>query len=140
MIELISTSEIKVSTGEELLPVTDKKTQIMLSELVQRKHLSSRAVRNLVRKFATKNPHNDILHLTGVNNYEKIHRTFDKIIVSLKLLIKKLVTIIETVEDKWIFYDILMQHKHMLHQQIDLLIKEKRKYKRYSRPLALLSA
>ena len=56
-------------------------------------------------------------------------------IISLKLLIKKLVTIIESVEDKWIFYDILMQHKHMLHQQIDLLIKEKRKYKKYSRIL-----
>ena len=136
IVELISTFEISVSTGEELLPVADEKTQIMLKELVQRKHLSSRTVRNLVRKFATKNPHNDtILHFTSIIDYEKIHRIFDKIIISLKLLIKKLVTIIESVEDKWIFYDILMQHKHMLHQQIDLLIKEKRKYKKYARTL-----
>jgi hypothetical protein len=26
-----------------------------------------------------------------------------------------------------------MQHKHILHEQIDLLIKERRKYKKYSR-------
>lgn len=140
MIELISTSEISVSTGEELLSVTDKKTQLMLKEVLQREHLSSRAVRNLVRKFATKKPPDDILHLDSVNDYEKMRRTFDKIIVAIKLLIKKLVTIIETVEDKWIFYEILMQHKHMLHQQIDLLVKEKRKYKKHSRSLAFLSA
>lgn len=136
IVELISTSEISVSTVEELLPVTDKKTQIMLTELVQRKHLSSRTVRNLVRRFTPKNPDEDTkLDFTSVFDYEKIQRTFDKIIISLKLLIKKLVSIIETVDDKWIFYDILMQHKHMLHHQIDLLIKEKRKYKKYSRTL-----
>jgi ParB family chromosome partitioning protein len=56
-------------------------------------------------------------------------------IISLRLLIKRLATIIEAVDDKWIFYDILMQHKHILHEQIDLLIKEKRKYKKYYRIL-----
>jgi ParB family transcriptional regulator, chromosome partitioning protein len=33
----------------------------------------------------------------------------------------------EYIEDNWIVYEILMQHKNMLHTQIDLLIKEKRK-------------
>jgi hypothetical protein len=48
------------------------------------------------------------------------------------MLIKKLATIIEKTEDNWIFYDLMMQHKHRLDQQIDLLIKEKRKFRRYS--------
>jgi len=30
-------------------------------------------------------------------------------------------------EDNWIIYEILMQHKMMLHSQIDVLIKEKKK-------------
>ena len=60
---------------------------------------------------------------------ERIHRIFDKVIILLKIFIKKLTIIIENAEEKWIFSDILMQHKHMLDQQIDLLLKEKRKYR-----------
>jgi ParB family transcriptional regulator, chromosome partitioning protein len=36
-------------------------------------------------------------------------------------------TIMECIEDNWIVYETLMQHKNMLHTQIDPLIKEKRK-------------
>jgi ParB family transcriptional regulator, chromosome partitioning protein len=64
--------------------------------------------------------------------------TFDRIIISLRILLKKLATIIENVEDEWIFYDIIMEHKHILDQHIDFLIKEKRKYKKhYLRLLAI---
>jgi hypothetical protein len=40
----------------------------------------------------------------------------------------RLGTLIESTEDEWIIHEILMQHNNMLHTQIDLLIKEKRKY------------
>jgi ParB family transcriptional regulator, chromosome partitioning protein len=133
MIELISTCEISVSIGEELLTTADKNSQSKLTELIQEKQLSSRMVRKLVKEFRAKNLDKDSLdHFTRVYDHEKIRRTFDKIIISLRLLIKKLTTIIENIQDKWIFYDILMQHKHMLDQQIDLLIKQKRKYKKLS--------
>jgi ParB family chromosome partitioning protein len=39
----------------------------------------------------------------------------------------KIASVIENVEDNWIVYEILMQHKNMLNSQIDLLIKEKNK-------------
>jgi ParB family transcriptional regulator, chromosome partitioning protein len=136
VLDLISKSEINVSTGEELLPIVDKDAQSKLTQFIRQRQLSSSAVRKLVKKLGAKNLEEDhFYHITDKSDSEKIHRIFDKIIISLRLLIKKLVTIIETVEDKWIFYDILMQHKHMLHQQIDLLIREKRKYKKYSRTL-----
>jgi ParB family chromosome partitioning protein len=37
--------------------------------------------------------------------------------------------VIENIEENWIFYEVLMQHKRMLHGQIDLLISEKMKFK-----------
>jgi ParB family chromosome partitioning protein len=75
----------------------------------------------------------DLLHrYTEIGEYEKIQRIFDKLIISIRIIIKKLVAVIETVEDKWILYDTLMQHKHLLHEQIDLLIKERRKYTKNS--------
>jgi len=137
MIDLISKSEIRVSIGEELLPIGDKDIQSKLTEIIQERKLSSRMVRKLVKKVGNKNVSVDVLyHFTDSTDYDKMCRIFDKMINSIRLLIKKLATIIETVEDKWIFYDTFMQHKHILHEQIDLLIKERRKYKKYSRILA----
>jgi ParB family chromosome partitioning protein len=58
---------------------------------------------------------------------KKVQRSFDKSIVALKIATSRLATIIESMEDNWVVYEILMQHKNMLHSQIDLLIKEKKK-------------
>ena len=134
--DLISKSEISASIGEEILPIGDKHTQSKLTEILQKEQLSSRTVRKLVKELGNKNSDDHSLyHFTDRSEQDMICKTFDNIIISIKLLIKKLVAIIETVEDKWIFYDILMQHKHRLHEQIDLLIKERRKYKKYTRTL-----
>lgn len=133
IIDLISKSEISVSTGEELLPLEDKNRQLELTQIIQGRKLSSRMVRKLVKDFGK--ILNEDLTRADRSEYEYICRIFDKIIISIKLLIKKLATIIETVEDNWIIYDVLMQHKHILHDQIDLLIREKRKYKKNSRRL-----
>jgi ParB family chromosome partitioning protein len=130
MIDLISNSEISASVGEELLPIRDVHTQSKLTEIIQERELSSRMVRKLVNNLENKNLDED-LYFNQSSEYDRIKKIFDKIIISIKLLIKKLATIIETAEDNWIFYDILMQHKHILHEQIDLLLKERRKYKKY---------
>ena len=39
----------------------------------------------------------------------------------------KLSDIIEEVQENWILYEILMHHRNMIHNQIDVLIKEKKK-------------
>jgi len=131
--ELISKSEINVSIVEELLPIVDKHTQSELTELIRDQHLSSRMVRKIVKRIGNKKIDKDAFYqVASRSDDETIYRSFDKAIIVLRISIKKLATIIENVDDKWMFYDILMQHKHMLHQQIDLLIREKRKYKKHS--------
>jgi len=136
--ELISKSEINVSIVEELLPIVDKHTQSELTELIRDQHLSSRMVRKIVKRIGNKKIDKDAFYqVASRSDDETIYRSFDKAIIVLRISIKKLATIIENVDDKWMFYDILMQHKHMLHQQIDLLIREKKKYKKHS--LLLLS-
>jgi ParB family transcriptional regulator, chromosome partitioning protein len=133
ILELISKSEINISIVEELLPIADKLSQSKLTELVQDRHLSVRMVRKIVKGIGAEKIDKDhFYHLTSRSDNEMIPRSFDKAIIALRISIRKLATIIENVDDKWMFYDILMQHKHMLHQQIDLLIKEKRKYKKHS--------
>jgi ParB family transcriptional regulator, chromosome partitioning protein len=132
--DLISKSELGVSVGEELLGISDKHVQLKLTESMKERKLSSRMVRNLVKELRNKNQDDHLLcHFQDSDEYDRLQRIFNKIIIYLRILIKKIATIIESVEDNWILYDILMQHKHILHEQIDLLIKERRKYKKYSR-------
>jgi len=51
------------------------------------------------------------------DDHQITQRLLVKAIVALRISLKKLATIIESAEDKWILYEILMQVKHILHQQ-----------------------
>jgi ParB family chromosome partitioning protein len=131
-IDLISKSEMHVTVAEEMLNISDKRDQSKLTELVQDGHLSSRMVRKIVKGIRTKPNKDYFCNSASKNDNEIIHRSFDKAIIALRISIKKLAIIIENLDDKRMLHDILMQHKHMLDQQIDLLIREKRKYRKNS--------
>jgi ParB family chromosome partitioning protein len=132
IIDLISKSAMPVTVAEELLNVPDKHGQSKLTDLIQDGRLSSRTVRKMVKGMRTKPDKDYFCNTASKNDIEIIYRSFDKAIIALRISIRKLATIIESLDDKRIFYDILMEHKNVLHQQIDLLIKEKRKYKKNS--------
>lgn len=129
--ELISNSEVKATIGEELFPINDKHIQSKLTRLIQEKHLSSRMVRKIIKEVRINVKDKDVFYYNeSKSDSEIIHKSFDKAIIALRISVRKLATIIENLDGKWMFYDILMEHKQVLHQQIDLLIKEKRKYKK----------
>ena len=47
------------------------------------------------------------------------------VLTSIRTAMNKLSSIIEEMEENWVIYEILLQHRNMLHHQIDNLIKEK---------------
>ncbi len=51
----------------------------------------------------------------------------DKLIIILRIALNNTGQLINENEDNWIVREVLMEHKNMLHGQIDLLIKEKYK-------------
>src|SRR5207247_1452568 len=109
-----------VSTIEELLPITGKFAQSKLPEMIQSRHLSSRMVSKIVREMVNKNIDKDCFNnFANTDDNEIIQRLLVKAIIALRISMKKLETIIESAEDKWILYEILMQVKHNFHQQID---------------------
>jgi|SRR4029079_3851472 len=133
ILDLISQSSINITAIEELFPVEDNHTKSVLTELIRDENLSSRAVRHLVKAIDTKDMNMDTIYdqFNSTNEYTRLWKSFDKAIIALKIAIKKLATIIEKIEDNWLFYDMMMQHKHLLHNQVDLLIKQKVKYKKH---------
>jgi ParB family transcriptional regulator, chromosome partitioning protein len=140
IVDLVSSEEINVSTVEELLPITGKLPQYKLTEMIYSRPLSSRMVRKIVREVVNKNIDKDWSNgFPNRDDHEIIQRLLVKAIIALRISIRKLAMIIENAEDKWILYEILMQVKHILHQQIDVLIREKRKYRKRSYLLATIS-
>jgi ParB family chromosome partitioning protein len=128
----ISNSSISTAVAEELLSLDDKDKQSQLTQLVSKNRLSSRKVRALVKdlKGNSAYDYNNETYLSAVKMVDidnKAHRSFDKSIIALKVALNKIGGIISEIEGNWIAHEILMQHKNMLHGQIDLLLKEKRK-------------
>src|SRR5215469_8382579 len=74
------------------------------------------------------NVHSDFVYRNDCIDHIKIaERSFDKSITAIRIAMNSLSEIINGVEHDWVIHEILMQHKNMLHNQIDLILKEKRK-------------
>ena len=128
VVESLSVGSLSVSIGDELLPLKEKEQQSMLAELIKKRKLSSRQVREL--KIEMKNSDNpiDVLDFqTKIIDIDtKTQKAFDKAIIAIRVAMNKLASVIEDV-DNWTVYEMLLQHKNMLHNQIDILFKEKKK-------------
>ena len=131
ILDLISQSGVSITTIEELFPIPDDNTRTMLTKLIHEKHLLSRTVRKLVKGITSKKVDIDsFAQFTKIDDYDRLCKSFDKAIIALRISVDRLTTVIEKVEDNWILYNVMVQHKHMLNNQVDLLIKQKIKYKK----------
>jgi len=132
VLEKVTTSSLAVSVAEELIPVHNENKQSELADLISKKRMSTKQVRKLINYSEESVYDSNELpkSITSEDISEldrRAQRCLDKSIVAFRIAMNKLADIMESVEDNWIMYEILMQHKGVLHAQIDLLIKEKKK-------------
>jgi ParB family chromosome partitioning protein len=129
VVESLSTGSLSVSIGDELLPLKEKEQQSKLAELIKKRKLSSRQVRELKNEMKlSDNPYDVLDFQTKIIDIDaKTQKSFDKAIIAIRVAMNKLASVINDVEDNWTVYEILLQHKNMLHNQIDILYKEKKK-------------
>ena len=129
----IKQGEIKPSIAEELLYVKYPEEQSRLAQLVSERHISMRKLRALVVSEGyidhTRGLQDELDAIKSSNNdliLRKVEKAYDKSIIALKLALANLATSMEEVEDDWLAYEMLLQNKHILHSQIDLLLKWKK--------------
>jgi ParB family transcriptional regulator, chromosome partitioning protein len=124
-------SKINRSTAEELLSIRNNHVQSKLAQIIRQRRLSSRQARELVKEQEKGSVYDFDEKRAFQKKFVDVDRmtqkSFDKSILAIRYAMNTLSTIMEYIEDNWIVYETLMQHKNMLHTQIDLLIKEKRK-------------
>ena len=126
----LSDLTLNTSVAEELLFIDDKKGQSKLAQLVRQRRLSSKNVREIVKEIQKDGSpfldHEDIAYYGAhIDKAEKARKSIDKSIATLRIAMSRISAITEGNEGNWIVYEILMQHKNMLHEQIGILIKEK---------------
>jgi ParB family chromosome partitioning protein len=133
IVNSLSVCSVSPSAAEELLSMKDKKKQSELANLALNNKISSRGIREMIKGikrdeiYDYDDSQNRLNRGKMKNIDEATQRSFDKSIIAMRSAMTKISAIIEEIDDDWIAYEALMQHKNMLHNQIDLLIREKMK-------------
>jgi len=129
VLHLICESEISISAGEELLSLDEKGKQSKLASLVVDRSLSSKKLRSIIKKQESEWYHDEYQFYSEIEDKQKrILQLFDKSIITLREAVNKLVINIEKIQDEWILFEILMYHKNSINSQIDLLIRQKKRF------------
>jgi ParB family transcriptional regulator, chromosome partitioning protein len=129
VLESITSSRLNTSIAEELCSIKDKAKQSKLANLIGCRQLSFRNARKLLTDLDETDTDCDPAYENHdhANHIRIAERSFDKTIASLRIAMNSLAEIINSIEYDWILHEVLLQHKNMLHTQIDILLKEKRK-------------
>jgi len=137
VIQSVANARVPPSIAEELHVIKNQTKQSELADLIARRHLSFRRVRELV-DLTGENDDGDYddeiapYYQEREDKIRRIQRAFDKSITALKIALGRMGMIIDDIEedDDWAIKQILLQNKNMVSDQISILLKEKRKYDR----------
>jgi ParB family chromosome partitioning protein len=128
----ISKSKISPSVAEELVYVKNHAIRHEMAIEIVNKDLTVKEVRKLANALSiadgTETLECDSLMDLKENRDLKINRCFDKILTTLKITQNRIGTIIEEVDDSWIIYETLMHHKNLINNQIDIMIREQKRF------------
>jgi ParB family chromosome partitioning protein len=136
IIDALSQRRIEPSIAEEIVSIKNIDVKSKLVTLALEDKITCQQIRKLKDTLDTYDVI-DNLYLNKQDDFhldqnikeldEKNQKLFNKMIILLKNTLRTMSPIIEDAEDDWIVYNIFMQHKNMIDNQIDILIKEKRK-------------
>jgi ParB family chromosome partitioning protein len=133
VIQSVEDSRVPPSIADELHSIKDQAKQSELAYLIAQRRLSLRRVRQLIDQANQDDCvplHNASYYKDCEDRRKRIERTFDKSITALKIALNRMSMVIDDIEDdNWAIYQTLLHHKNMINNEINILLKEKRKYK-----------
>jgi|ERR1051325_6199341 ParB family transcriptional regulator, chromosome partitioning protein len=122
---------ITISVAEELCSIKDQETRSELSKLISKRHLSLRKTRRLVKDIDEGYAVFNSSSINGYSNNQHMQRSFDKSIIALRIAMNRIGEILDDERNNWMIYEILLHQRNIIHQQIDSLLKAKRKCKHH---------
>lgn len=130
ILDSIKDCTINISIAEELCNVKDEMKRSELSEIISKRHLSLRKTRSLMKDidegYAIFNS-SSVYEKYNLNQHSQ--RSMEKAVIAMRIALNRIGDIIDDERNNWIVYEILLYHRNVIHQQIDSLLKVKKKYK-----------
>lgn len=128
IIDLVTTQQLDSSAAQELFPIKDKSKQSEIATLVVNKQLGSKDVRRIVQDLHQLNTTNVGRDQQGSpRDTRRIERPLNKSILILRIAMGRVGQLIEESEDNWIVHECMMEEKNVLHNQIDAMLKRKKR-------------
>ena len=125
----INENLIGPSIAKELFSIKKEEEKSKLAKLIIEKNMTINSVRIMVKELMRPDidgSDESEMVMNKVDNNIRA-RSFERTIISLKIAMNRIASIIDDAEDDWILYEMLMEHKRLLHEQIDILIKQRKK-------------
>jgi ParB family transcriptional regulator, chromosome partitioning protein len=130
VVDFINKQQLDPSTAQELFPIKDSSKQSELATIIVEKQLSSKDVRHIVQDIKNQSDFGNSNMKHKDNKYRetiRIERSLNKSILILRIAISRIGEIINEYEDNWFVYECLMEEKNAIHNQIDILLKKKKR-------------
>ena len=115
------------SVAQELIYLHSEQDKSNLAKLIINRHLTIKNVRKLVKEMNNENCIEKPFFKHVSRDTVRTQKSFDKTIVTLRIAMNRIGNIIDEIDDDCIVHETLMQHKRRLHEQIDILIKQRKK-------------
>ena len=125
--EEIIRCRIKSSMAEELSYVKDEREQSQLAKLIVQRHVTIKKFRDSLKGIDTTKTDDDYVISSSLYNKNE-NKIFDKAIISLKLAVKRMNELMELAKANFVIYEFLLEQQKSLNEQIDQIIRSKKKY------------
>ena len=128
IIDLVTTQQLDSSAAQELFPIKDKSKQSEIATLVVNKQLGSKDVRRIVQdlhQLNTTNVGGD--QQDSPRDTRRIERPLNKSILILRIAMARIVQLVDESEDNWLVHECMMEEKNVLHNEIDAMLKRKKR-------------
>lgn len=143
IINMVASTGISVSSAEELLPLKSAKEQSEIAEIARNGKLTLKEIRELTNESKRKEDATATYHYrnrglleTRINDRDRdAQKSYDKAIIAVRAAMNKIISIMDNIEGNWVIYEMLREHKELLHKEIDVLIREKRAWANYANQL-----
>lgn len=118
---------ISPSVAQEILSLDDGLKR-RLTDLIVNESVTRSQIRHIVRQVRVTGSTSDIsFYALQERRQYSITRTFGRYIICLRLCLLRLDEVINSIsDDEWVVKDMLTEHRRVIHNQIDHLVKMKR--------------
>ena len=130
IINLVKNEQLDTSKAQELFPIKNNTKQSEVAKMVVSKQLSSRDIRHLVNDMTQSEIDSSGIEHSHQVERRKIRRTersLNKAILILRVAMGRIGELVDEYEDNWFVHESLMEEKNVIHNQIDSLLKKKKR-------------